>query len=729
VTAALLLGGLALTAGVRAQTNPYVPRVLSGSFSNAIAVDGSGDVFYIGNNSSTLTTTYAPDGIYELVAVGGVIPSNPTVRKLAAVGVTILLPTGIAVDGQGNVFVADLGSNMQGTNLIEELEAVNGSVPDNPTIRTVVSGLDFEGNANGISIDGRGDLFFVTITGSAEGVNEYVDEAVAVNGTIPDNPTIVTLLLDAQSGATIHFPSADANGDLFLLDDGSVVELPAVNGSIPPGESPVTVLSGQAVSQAVSGEINYIAVNPAGSVFAYSIGESPGGIFSSNVLEVAEVNGVLPVNAVPVVLYSTTRALLDPSAIAADNNGDVFAANGLSGQVQNILELSPGSGTPPAAQAALTPATSNFGTVTTGASSAATTFTLANAGTAALSISSVALSGANAGSFVLGANTCGASLAAGASCTIAVSFVPAISGSASATLNVVDAVGTQTSTLTGNGASPAAPQAALTPATAAFGSVNVGTASAGTSFTLANAGNAALPITSVSLGGVNAADFSITANTCGASLPAGSSCAITVTFTPSTAATESAALSVVDSVGTQTSTLTGTGVAAPSADFGITASPDRQTVSPGGSAVYSVDVDSSTGTFVEPVALTASGLPPGATVSFSPATLTPGTGGASATMTISTAAPSAANQLDRLERTGGAPLLAVLLCLPICVRKRSSVFRWLAIVVAAAAMQGCGGGFALPQSPAQAQSYTVTVTGTAGAVQHSTTVQISIQSS
>jgi hypothetical protein len=732
LTLTMLLGLFALTPAVRAQTTPYVPRILSGSFSTAVAVDGSGNVFYIGNNSSTLTTTYQADGIYELVAVGGVIPSNATVRKLAAVGATILSPLGIAVDGLGNVYVSDAGANRAGTNLIEELVAVNGSVPDNPTIRTVISGLDFDGGT--IAVDGHGNLFFVNVIGSSTDSFEFVDELAAVNGSIPDNPTAIPLLSQecnasagCVAGLDIHTPAADGNGDLFLLDGSSVIELPAVNGSIQPGETPVSVLSGAAVP---GGDVDYFTVNPSGSLFAYTISESSDGTISSNVLEVAEVNGVIPVNAAPVTLYTTTRALLTPNGIAADNNGNVFAANGFSGQVQNILELSPGSGSPPAAQASLTPASSNFGTVTTGASSAAATFTLANAGTAALSISSVSLGGANASSFVLGANTCGASLAAGASCTIAVSFTPQTAGNASAALNVVDAVGTQTAALTGNGASPAAPLAALTPATADFGSVTVGTSSAGSAFTLANAGNATLPVTSVSLGGTNTANFSITANTCGSSLPAGASCTITVTFTPSATGNDSATLSVVDSVGTQTSTLTGTGVTAvPAADFDITASPDHQTVPAGSSAVYSVDVDSSTGTFLQPVELTASGLPPGSTVSFAPATVTPGASGATATMTISTAAPSAANHLQWLGRTGGAPLLAVLLCLPVFLCKRSLLcFAWFAVILVAGGLQGCGGGFALPESPANTQTYTVTVTGTAGTVRHSTTVQLSIQS-
>jgi hypothetical protein len=49
----------------------------------------------------------------------------------------------------------------------------------------------------------------------------------------------------------------------------------------------------------------------------------------------------------------------------------------------------------------------------------------------------------------------------------------------------------------------------------------------------------------------------------------------------------------------------------------------------------------------------------------------------------------------------------------------------LASFGAVTAMTGCGGGFAIPMAPAQTN--TVTVTGTSGAVQQTTTVQLTVQ--
>jgi hypothetical protein len=173
---------------------------------------------------------------------------------------------------------------------------------------------------------------------------------------------------------------------------------------------------------------------------------------------------------------------------------------------------------------------------------------------------------------------------------------------------------------------------------------------------------------------------------------------------------------VVDSVGTQSSGLSGTGGAA--ADFTVTASPDSQIVSAGNTAAYTVTVDSAGGTFTQAVALTATGLPPGATATFSPVQVTPGSAGAMSTMTVQTSVLSA---LAHSPAAPFAPMIAVFSCLPLCLRKRTSsrLRAVLGLIIIAGTMQGCGGGFALPGTSAQSENYTITVTGTSGTIQHS----------
>jgi hypothetical protein len=73
--------------------------------------------------------------------------------------------------------------------------------------------------------------------------------------------------------------------------------------------------------------------------------------------------------------------------------------------------------------AGLTPTSLSFANQASGTASAAQNVTLTNVGTGTLSITGASLSDANAGDFTL-TNSCGSTLAQGASCTISVKFAP-----------------------------------------------------------------------------------------------------------------------------------------------------------------------------------------------------------------------------------------------------------------------------------------------------------------
>src|SRR5258706_14856863 len=111
--------------------------------------------------------------------------------------------------------------------------------------------------------------------------------------------------------------------------------------------------------------------------------------------------------------------------------------------------------------ASLSPTSLTFASQNVGTTSAAQTITLSNGGTAALSITSIAASGDYAQT-----NTCGTSVAAGANCTISVTFTPTAAGTRTDTITVTDnAAGSpQTSSLTGTGTA-VGPSPAATPTT------------------------------------------------------------------------------------------------------------------------------------------------------------------------------------------------------------------------------------------------------------------------
>jgi hypothetical protein len=217
-----------------------------------------------------------------------------------------------------------------------------------------------------------------------------------------------------------------------------------------------------------------------------------------------------------------------------------------------------GAGVAPAAKASISPTSLAFGSVTVGATSPAKVITLSNTGTAALGITSITMAGTNPADFPF-TKTCGASLAAGANCSVSVTFKPAAAGARSASVSLALSTGTLTAAVGGTGVLAA--KASLSPTPVTFGSQTVATASTAKAFTLKNVGGASLTISSYAFTGTNAADFSQT-HTCGTSLAGGASCTIHVVFKPTAAGTRTATLAVGTSAGSATAAVSGTGAAA-----------------------------------------------------------------------------------------------------------------------------------------------------------------------
>ncbi len=243
---------------------------------------------------------------------------------------------------------------------------------------------------------------------------------------------------------------------------------------------------------------------------------------------------------------------LSTSLVPSETVMTIMAAyNG--GSAVTVLTLEP------AAELTASPQSWDFGYQSVGTISSPESFTLTNSGTATLSINSVQL--ATGQTFAISANTCTSGIAAGASCSVSVTFNPIASGSTSDALQVSFGNPTvvQSITVTGNGATPAAN---LAPSTMPFGNVTVGGSIMATA-TLSNSGNAALSGISVGTSGPNVGDFSISSNGCaGVVIPANSSCLITVKFSPQATGIRSATLVVSDNAAGSPQTIGLTGIGA-----------------------------------------------------------------------------------------------------------------------------------------------------------------------
>ena len=241
----------------------------------------------------------------------------------------------------------------------------------------------------------------------------------------------------------------------------------------------------------------------------------------------------------------------------------VLALGALLSQLAGCGSSSTAASTPASPVAAFSPSSLSFGSVTAGVSTSLLPLTLSNTGNAALTITGVTIGGTNAAEFSE-TNTCGTTLAAGASCTISVSFAPQAVASYTATLTVSDnAAGSpQTVALAGNSTNVLAPVVSLSPASLSFTRSVLNVASSPQTVTLSNTGSAPLTNVAISLTGLNPTNFAET-NNCGGTLAVGANCTISVTFIPATVNSSTASLTINDNAANspQTVTLAGNAVA------------------------------------------------------------------------------------------------------------------------------------------------------------------------
>jgi hypothetical protein len=183
-------------------------------------------------------------------------------------------------------------------------------------------------------------------------------------------------------------------------------------------------------------------------------------------------------------------------------------------------------------------------------------------------------------------------------------------------------------------------------------------------------------------------------------------------------------------------------------DFGLSfaaGSVTSVTVNPGGTATYKLIV-SPTGanTFPEAINLSATNLPPGGVASFSPAIIPAGAQATTVTLTIQLQNASARLNLPA-HGTARNPVYLGLVLLPFAEIRRNRKMReskakdatqaprrlprFLLIAALSLAtilgISGCGSNSGFFSHPTQ--NYTITVTGTAGPLSHSATVQLTVK--
>jgi hypothetical protein len=301
--------------------------------------------------------------------------------------------------------------------------------------------------------------------------------------------------------------------------------------------------------------------------------------------------------------------------------------------------------------------------------------------------------------FALTQDSCTASLAAGASCTVQVVFKPTTAGAVAGSVTIISgSIGdTATVALSGTGALAAGLQVA--PPAISFPVTGVGMAASPVTVTVTNTGtedalsNLALKAS---------AGFRLVDDICAGTLAPGASCTTGVEFAPTVAGAQTGLLTVTSSTvaAPQPVALSGTGF-----DFTVTFSgSSTQTIADGQTADYTLVITplgNGSGTF----SFACDSLPTGALCLFNPPgeTLNSGVTG-NATLSVSTSTATAARYTKKVGPWAVLPLFCGLLLLPFGRGGLSGragwwsgvrMLAWLALSVAVLSGLGCtksGGG-------------------------------------
>ena len=204
------------------------------------------------------------------------------------------------------------------------------------------------------------------------------------------------------------------------------------------------------------------------------------------------------------------------------------------------------------------PASLAFGNEPVEVPTAAKTITLTNPNNVSLSVTSVVPSG----DFTTVNDTCsGTQVPASGTCTFGVIFTPSQKGTRTGKIIVTDNAVTPTQTIVLSGAGIIVTPT-VSPKTLSYGKVQVNTTSAPLTATLSNSNAVAVTFTSIATSG----PYAIAANSCGSSVPANSSCQVSVTFDPTTdsnanGTTETGKLTFTDNGQAPTQIVSLTGIA------------------------------------------------------------------------------------------------------------------------------------------------------------------------
>jgi sugar lactone lactonase YvrE len=298
------------------------------SLPSDVAIDAGGNL-YVADYGNNMIRKITPDGIVSALAGNG---SNGF-QNGTGTQATFNGPTGIAVDAAGNVYVADFHNNLIRKVTPAGVVSTLAGTVTNPADSTVATQVSVFSGPSGVAVDASGNVYVAD-----SGNNEI--KMVAPDGTVN------TLAGNANPGsndgtgaaASFYNPTGvalDAAGNLYVADflnnlirkiaPGGVVTTIAGNASIGSSDG-----SGAAASFYFP---NSLAVDASGNVFVTDDFNnlirkiSPSG----QVTTIAGTGLAGSLNGI-----STAASFNDPDGIAVDASGNLYIADADNNLIRKI---------------------------------------------------------------------------------------------------------------------------------------------------------------------------------------------------------------------------------------------------------------------------------------------------------------------------------------------------------------------------------------------------------
>jgi sugar lactone lactonase YvrE len=320
-------------------TNAQLGRALG------VAVDGVGNVF-IADGSNARIRKVAPSGIITTIAGGGTQGDGA-----AATDAHLLSAVGVALDGAGNLFIADINDN--------RIRKVSESGIISTVAGNGVAGYSGDGGPavsamlywpSDLTIDGTGNLLILDV------VNARIRK-VLPDGTISTLISVDPTSLAGDGGpardAYLGYPmgvAVDSAGNLFIADTGvNRVRKVSTSGTITTVAGNGLVGSsgdgGPATGAALGGPLG-VAVDAVGNLFV-ATGERIRKVSSDGIITTVAGNGTAGFSGDGGP--ATAAQLRNPVGVALDSVGNLFIADKDNLRVRKVsldgIISSPGSTT------------------------------------------------------------------------------------------------------------------------------------------------------------------------------------------------------------------------------------------------------------------------------------------------------------------------------------------------------------------------------------------------